>query len=92
MSEVSPKAWLMDVKTKEPWRDCFISMIQRRLVGADSRGIAKSAIDETMCFLEEIKSFTPELKVYSFSASSASSIYAGWVIDDRIAFCIPKKK
>jgi hypothetical protein len=92
ISEFSPKSWLMDEKTKEPWRDYLLSMFRRRLLGADSRGVAKHVIEETKGFLHEVERFTPEQTLYSFSASSASNVYAGWAIDDRIAFCIPNKK
>ena len=92
ISEFSAKPWLIEEKTKQSWRDYLLSMFQHRLVGADARGVAKPVIDETKSFLQQIERFTPEQTLYSFSASSASNVYAGWVIDDRIAFCIPSKK
>jgi hypothetical protein len=82
----------MDEKTKQSWRDHLLSMLRHRLVGADSRGVAKPVIDEAKSFLEQIERFTPAQVLYSFSASSATNAYAGWVIDGRIAFCVPSKK
>jgi hypothetical protein len=92
ISEFSKKSWLADEKTKESWRDSLLFMIQRRLAGADPRGVAKSMVEETEGFLRQIERLTPGQTLCSFSASSAANVYAGWSIDDRIAFCLPNKK
>ena len=92
VSHLDAKPWLMEEKTKKPWRDYLLSGIQQRLDGAAQRGVAVSVIEETESFRRHLERFTPEQSLYSFSASSAATAYAGWVIDDNLVFCIPSKK
>lgn len=92
VSHLDAKSWLMEEKTKKSWRDYLLSAILQRLDGAGQRGVAAAVVEETESFRRHVERFTPAQSLYSFSASSASTAYAGWVIDDKIVFCVPSKK
>src|ERR1035437_3417520 len=83
------KRWLMDEKTKQSWREHLMSTFKQRLVGARERGVEGTVIEESISFLKHLESFTPTQPLCSFSASSKSTVCAGWGIDETIVFCIP---
>jgi hypothetical protein len=92
VSEFRSKSWFIDEKTKQSWRDHLLSVFQHRLIGAEARGVSASVIEETERFLRQVEQLTPEHTLCTFSASSITSAYAGWIINDQIAFCIASKK
>ena len=74
------------------WRDYLLALFKRRVHGARERGVAESVIAETERFLSRMEEFEPSQVLFSFSANSLTTIYAGWMIDRDIVYCIPHAK
>ena len=92
VSHFEAKPWLNDEKRNQSWRDYLIFTMRRRLVGAAERGVSKQVIEETESFVRHLECFDQPQILYSFSASSDKIVYAGWIIEDDIVFCLPNNK
>ena len=82
------KAWLIDEKTGQSWKEHLTRTFEVRLEGAIERGIDSEVIDETRGFLKHLEVFTPDRQLSLFSAKTRSKNLGGWAIDDEIVFCV----
>jgi hypothetical protein len=92
VSHFEVKRWLMDEKTGQSWRDHLMYVARGRLKGAEARHTGGAVLEETKVFLDILERFSSCQKLWSFSASSKTTAYSGWGIDDAIVLCIPSQK
>jgi hypothetical protein len=88
LSHLEKKEWFRDSDTKFTWKTHLLNTFKRRIEKGKEKFGSTPAIKEGEHFLEALNGFTEEKELYSFSTDSDKHHFGGWVIDERIVYCI----
>jgi hypothetical protein len=86
------KPWRQHEGSERSWRDHLLAIFRRRLAGALQRGCSDPAIEEMKLLLSRLDAFTPDQSLHYFAATSERTYYAGWIVGQHIAYCIPGER
>jgi len=88
LTHLEQKEWFMEADSKNTWKAHLTNTFKRRIEKGKEKFGSTPAIQEGERFLEALNKFTEKNELYSFSTDSDEHHFGGWMIDEKMVYCI----